>query len=92
MDKSLLYQNLKNYLLQKKVTKAAVFGSFARNEENDESDIDLMIDASGLTMFDILRIEDELQSIFKRKFDLVEFKAVKYSIREYVFENTVELI
>jgi predicted nucleotidyltransferase len=92
MDKSQLYQNLKNYLLQKKVTKAAVFGSFARNEENEDSDIDLMIDASGLTMFDILRIEDELQSIFKRKFDLVEFKAVKSSIRKYVFENTVELI
>ncbi|SKC11046.1 nucleotidyltransferase family protein [Dyadobacter psychrophilus] len=92
MDKSQFYQNLKNYLLQKKVTKAAVFGSFARNEENDESDIDLMIDASGLTMFEILRIEDELQSIFKRKFDLVEFKAVKSSIRKYVFENTVELI
>lgn len=92
MEKSQLYQNLKNYLLQKKVTKAAVFGSFARNEENDDSDIDLMIDASGLTMFDILRIEDELQSIFKRKFDLVEFKAVKASIHKYVFENTVELI
>ena len=92
MEKSQLYHNLKNYLLQKKVTKAAVFGSFARNEENDDSDIDLMIDASGLTMFDILRIEDELQSIFKRKFDLVEFKAVKASIHKYVFENTVELI
>ncbi|MCF2490579.1 nucleotidyltransferase family protein [Dyadobacter sp. CY347] len=92
MDKSQLYQNLKNYLLQKKVTKATVFGSFARNEENDDSDIDLMIDASGLTMFDILRIEDELQSIFRRKFDLVEFKAVKSSIRKYVFEDTVELI
>ena len=92
MEKSQLYQNLKNYLLQKKVTKAAVFGSFARNEENDDSDIDLVIDASGLTMFDILRIEDELQSIFKRKFDLVEFKAVKASIHKYVFENTVELI
>ncbi|MCE7073554.1 nucleotidyltransferase domain-containing protein [Dyadobacter sp. CY327] len=92
MDKSQLYQNLKNYLLQKKVTKAAVFGSFARNEENDDSDLDLLIEASGLTMFDILRIEDELESIFKRKIDLVEFKAVKSSIQKYVFENTVELI
>ncbi|MCF2506649.1 nucleotidyltransferase domain-containing protein [Dyadobacter sp. CY107] len=92
MEKSILYQHLKNYLLQKKVTKAAVFGSFARNEENDESDIDLLIDANGLSMFDILRIEDELESIFKRKIDLVEFKAVKSSIRKYVFENTVELI
>jgi hypothetical protein len=92
MDKPQLYQNLRSYLLQKNVTRAAVFGSFARNEESDQSDIDLLIDANGLTMFDILRIEDELQAIFQRKIDLVEFKAVKSSIRKYVFENIVELI
>lgn len=92
MDKPQLYQNLRSYLLQKNVTRAAVFGSFARNEENDQSDIDLLIDANGLTMFDILRIEDELQAICQRKIDLVEFRAIKSSIRKHVFENIVELI
>jgi predicted nucleotidyltransferase len=92
MDKLQLYQNLRSYLLQKNVTRAAVFGSFARNEENDQSDIDLLIDANGLTMFDILRIEDELQAICQRKIDLVEFRAVKSSIQKHVFKNIVELI
>ncbi|MEO6281924.1 MAG: nucleotidyltransferase domain-containing protein [Dyadobacter sp.] len=92
MDKPQLYQSLRSYLLQKNVTRAAVFGSFARNEENDQSDIDLLIDANGLTMFDILRIEDELQAICQRKIDLVEFRAIKSSISKHVFENLVELI
>lgn len=92
MDKQQLYQSLKDYLLQKNITRAAVFGSFARNEETEQSDIDLLIETKGLTMFDILRIEDELQMLYKRKIDLVEFKAVKSSIHKYVFANLVELI
>ncbi|WP_409013351.1 nucleotidyltransferase family protein [Dyadobacter sp. CY343] len=92
MNKPELYQNLKHYLLQKKITKAAVFGSFARNEENAESDIDLLIEGNNLTMFDILRIEDELESLYNRKIDLVEYKAVKPSIQHHVFKNIIQLI
>ena len=92
MDKQQLYQSLKTYLLQKNISRAAVFGSFARNEETEQSDIDLLIETEGLTMFDILRIEDELQTLLKRKIDLVEFKAVKSTINKYVFSNLVELI
>ncbi|KQS25434.1 nucleotidyltransferase family protein [Dyadobacter sp. Leaf189] len=92
MDKSSLYHHLKSYLLQKKIVKAAVFGSFARNEERDDSDIDLLIEGENLTMFDILRIEDELGSIYNRKIDLVEYKAIKPSIRQHVFQHVVQLI
>jgi len=92
MDKQQLYQSLKTYLLQKNISRAAVFGSFARNEETEQSDIDLLIETKGMSMFDILRIEDELQTLLKRKIDLVEYKAVKSSIHKYVFANLVELI
>ena len=92
MEKQELYQNLKEYLLKKNIKRAAVFGSFARNEETELSDIDLLLEAQGLTMFDILRMEDELQTLCQRKIDVVEFKAVKPSIRKYVFSNVIELI
>jgi len=87
-----LYQAVKQYLLQKNIVKAAVFGSYARNEETGESDIDLLIETKGMTMFDILRLEDELQSICNRKIDLVEYKAVKPSIQKYAFSDLVQLI
>ena len=92
MDKQLLYYELKQYLLQKDIVKAAVFGSFARNEETEQSDIDLLIEVKGMTMFDILRLEDELRLLCKREIDLVEYKAVKPSIHKYVFSNLVQLI
>ncbi len=92
MEKKELYQNLKEFLSKKNIKRAAVFGSYARNEETEQSDIDLLLETQGLTMFDILRIEDELQVLCQRKIDVVEFKAVKPSIQKYVFANLVELI
>ncbi|ODS82028.1 MAG: hypothetical protein ABS46_10030 [Cytophagaceae bacterium SCN 52-12] len=92
MDKQHLYHSLKEHLLKKNVTKAAVFGSFARNEETEKSDIDVLIDAGKMTMFDILRLEDELRDICQREIDLVEYKAVKPSVRKYVFSDLIELI
>ncbi len=92
MEKQQLYQNLKRHLLKNNIKRAAVFGSFARNEETDKSDIDVLIEAGDLTMFDILRLEDELRDICRREIDLVEYKAVKPSIRKYVFSDIVELI
>ena len=92
MEKQQLYQNLKSHLLKNNITRAAVFGSFARNEETEKSDIDVLIEVKNMTMFDILRLEDELQKICQRKIDLVEYKAVKSSIKKYVFSELVELI
>lgn len=36
-------QKLQEYLASKPVTRAFIFGSFARNEEQPESDIDIKI-------------------------------------------------
>jgi uncharacterized protein len=92
MDKTFLYSQIKDYLLIKKTKKAAIFGSFARNEETEDSDIDLLVDIQGITMFDFLKMEDDLAKITHRKIDMVEYKAIKPTIAKYVYENVIELI
>ncbi len=73
--------------------RAALFGSFARNEADDNSDIDILIEPkSGFTLFDMLRMEETLREKLNRKIDLVEFSAIKPSIRERVLEQAVTLI
>lgn len=62
------------------IEKAWLFGSFARGEENYESDIDLMVDVpgkSGFSMFDLFQIQEDLQNTLKRKFDIVMSGALK---------------
>jgi predicted nucleotidyltransferase len=92
MLKEELINNIKNYLLSEDIKKAAIFGSFARNEETAKSDIDILIKGEKLSIFDILRIEDALQTISNRKIDIVEYDAIKPSLKQYIFQNTIQLI
>jgi predicted nucleotidyltransferase len=64
----------------------AIFGSFARGMQNKKNDIDLAIEFernSEKSLLDLVRIENELRKIFKRKFDLGIFS----SLSPYVIED-----
>ncbi|GAA4412358.1 nucleotidyltransferase family protein [Nibrella viscosa] len=87
-----LQKTIQAYLLQKNIHRAAIFGSYARNEANEHSDIDLLIEADGLTMFDILRMELELEQLTNKKIDMVEYSAIKPSIREQVLASQIRIL
>ena len=58
-----------------RVTSAWLFGSWARGEENLDSDVDIMIEMNSdfkYSMFDILDIAHIIESKINRKVDLVE--------------------
>jgi len=57
----------------------AVFGSFVRGEQRAESDIDIAIEFdenTGKSLFDLVRIEDELTRVFGKKVDLGVFSSL----------------
>ena len=56
----------------------AVFGSAARGEDHDASDIDLLVRFSpGSSLFDLLHLTDELEGILGRPVDVVSEAALK---------------
>ena len=64
----------------------AIFGSFVRGEQNRKSDIDIAIEFernSEKSLLDLVRIENELRRVFKRKVDLGIFS----SLNPYVLED-----
>jgi predicted nucleotidyltransferase len=68
----------------------AIFGSFVRGEQKRKSDIDIDIDIaiefernSEKSLFDLVRIENELRKVFKRKVDLEIFS----SLSPYIIED-----
>jgi uncharacterized protein len=86
--KPLIIRILKKY----PISKAAIFGSFARNSAGKSSDIDLLIEPeSTITLFDVLRLEKDLSKATSRKIDVVEFSAIKKSIREKVLKEAVSI-
>ncbi|MEP6682430.1 MAG: nucleotidyltransferase family protein [Parafilimonas sp.] len=81
MTKEAVIEILKKHkpIMQKKygLTELALFGSYSRNEQNDNSDIDLLVDfnlAPGLNYFDMLY---EFDDLFENEVQIISKKAIK---------------
>ena len=75
------------------VVRAGVFGSYARGEEKEGSDIDILVEIKKkISLFDFVGIKIELEDELGKKVDLVEYKVVKPRIRESVLDGEVRII
>jgi hypothetical protein len=55
------------------VTKLGLFGSFARNEATEESDVDVCVEMPPF-FFDIEAVREELETSFRRHVDVVRLR------------------
>ena len=70
--------NFKKYNAEKYgIESLALFGSFSRGEQNDESDVDVLITLKAPSLFLYAEIQSALESVLKRSVDLVSSKARK---------------
>lgn len=70
-----MISDIQRYLESTRVTRAWLFGSFARGEENETSDIDLLVDydkSGGLSLLTIVRYKLDMEQLIGREVDLVE--------------------
>ena len=70
-----------------------IFGSVARGEDDEKSDIDFLIDydLSKISPWFPSGLMQDLQSILGRKVDIVTVEGLKERIRERVLEEAMEL-
>jgi len=78
-----------------KISELAFFGSVLRDDFRPGSDIDLLVSFSPkakISLFDLVRMQNELKEIFGRKVDLVERRAIEksenYIRRKNILSNT----
>jgi len=67
-----------------------LFGSFARDEADDESDIDILYEIKKdkkLSMFAYLKLLNELENNFHKKVDLVRERTLKPQIKDHVYRD-----
>lgn len=69
-----------------------VFGSVARGEADEQSDIDLLVDLEpGRSLLDQAALWIELQEVLEHKVDVVSARGLKPRIRERVLREAVSL-
>jgi uncharacterized protein len=56
------------------VTSLGVFVSVARDEANDESDVDVVYETTSPNLFRAVRLKCELEAIFRRRVDIVRWR------------------
>lgn len=68
------------------------FGSYARGEQNQKSDIDILvefIEGNSIDLFDFIELEEFLSRQLGIKVDLATKKALKPLIKEQILKETI---
>lgn len=72
------------------VKKASLFGSVVTGKMNRESDIDILVEMpEKASLFDVLRVKVDLEDTLGRKVDLVEYEAIKPTLRKAILSQQV---
>jgi len=67
-----LRENKERFAEQYGVTKIGLFGSFARDEATEESDVDVCVDGTDCEPFVATHLKDEFEAVFQRHVDIVQ--------------------
>ena len=75
------------------VSKAGIFGSYARGEQNSKSDIDFLIkikDEASLT--DLIKLKLLIQKNLNKKIDLVEYETIRPELKDRILNEEIRIM
>ena len=81
------------YLKQYPISYAGLFGSYARDDFREDSDVDVLIRYSRpFNLFDMGKLLNSLESVTGKKFDLVPENTVHPLMMKYIKKTLVKII
>jgi len=93
MDNKDLKKKLKDLkpILEKnyKVKSIGLFGSFARNEANEDSDVDILVQFSEDIGWEFIDLKQFLEESLEREVDLITVEALKSELKEEILRDVI---
>jgi predicted nucleotidyltransferase len=95
MDKEMIIKKLrenKKYLQKEyNVVELGFFGSFVRNKQTEDSDVDILIEVEKgrMSLLRYMRLKHYLEGILGRKVDLVLKDSIKPRLRNKILKETI---
>ena len=79
-------------LKKHKAIKAGIFGSYARGDYKEKSDIDILVELNkNLSLDEVIMIKIDLEKVLKKKVDLVEYETIRPELRESILKEEVSI-
>jgi uncharacterized protein len=82
-----IFSIISNFLKEKGAKEISIFGSYARNEETPDSDIDILMEIDpGKSLLEHIAMEQELSEMLNIKVDL----HTKRSVSPYIIDEILK--
>ncbi|MBS7611364.1 nucleotidyltransferase family protein [Candidatus Bathyarchaeota archaeon] len=70
------------------VKRASVFGSFARGEEKEDSDIDILVEFEGeKSLLDLAGLKIDLEEALRRRVDVLTYNSLHPLLRDRILQE-----
>jgi uncharacterized protein len=70
------------------IKRSSLFGSYVRGEQNDDSDIDLLVEyPENTNLFDVIDLKYSLEATLGKTVDLVGFNVIKPRLQKYILSE-----
>ncbi len=90
MNKEEIIGKIRVFFADKPISKAYLFGSYARNEQTQESDLDIVVDFEHqANLFDLISLQQNLSELLELKVDLLSSKGVSKFVKPYIEQDKV---
>jgi hypothetical protein len=84
---------LREILQRHGVTRAAFFGSVARGQETEGSDVDFLVEfAPGRSLLDQSALELDLITLFGREVEVITYQSLNPHIRQQALDDQVAIL
>ncbi len=88
-QKDVIKETLKSY----DPALIGIFGSYARNEQTESSDLDLLIDLQKqFNLLDLIGLEQQLTDLLGIKVDLVTMRSLNEQLKSYIQRDLIRIL
>jgi predicted nucleotidyltransferase len=80
-------------LLKHNIKKASIFGSYARGEQKETSDIDILVEfGEGKSLLDLVRLKYELEEVLGKEVDVLTYNSIHPLLKEKILNEAVNIL
>ena len=80
-------------LKQMGVIRSSLFGSYARGENKEDSDVDILVDLPrGKSLFDLVELQMKLEEALGKKIDVVTYRSLHPLLRDRILAEQIKIL